>query len=360
MRRPEGIVLILILLAAALLTGCPSSNEQPGVVAIVNDSPIFMEELESRYDLQHLSWASAQNPTVSRLRRDYGQILGDLIIQKLVEQALQKRDLSVSDEEVARVEAEVRADYPEGMFEQVLMEEYIDLDRWREQVRARLEHEKFLREVLRPTVKLDYQEAEAYYNEHEEEFHLPARVHFLLFSGPGREMVSKAVQQYLSSQDLGELKKSYDKLTIQDLRMREDRLPVKWQQELQEMEPGEVGEVTKSEANYQALLLKERIPSQVLPPTHAYPFVERMLLEQKIQKAFQEWLDKDLAVARIYVTALLVKDGNATEEIEEPIEDQAQALEPGELEQPMDEGFMNSNGQLDETAPDNADMEQSQ
>jgi len=311
--------IIVLLLFAGLLPGCQSREEEPGVVAMVNETPIYLEELEVKYDLQNMSWSSLQNPTVSRLKKDYGAILGNLIVQKLVYQALEERRLEVKPEEIAEAEAKVRADYPNGMFEQVLTEECIDLEHWREQLRSSLAQEKFFREVLRPNISLDYKEAENYYHEHLEEFHLPSRVSFLLFSGPGREMVAKAMEQYKNNKNIDQLFKNFDKLDVQDLKMRLDRLPVGWKQELSTLHSGEAGEVTKGEAGYEALFLKERIPSEVLSPAQAYPMVERMLIEEKLQEAFRKWLDEELATAAIFVSEHLLpgaESSTAEEEIE--------------------------------------------
>ncbi|MFW5837483.1 MAG: SurA N-terminal domain-containing protein, partial [Desulfovibrionaceae bacterium] len=182
-RRRLGLA-ALFLAAAMALAGCESSQQAPGVVARVNGRPIMLRQLEFKYDLKHMDSVSDPVPSVEELRQEYGEILGDLIVKELVFQALEERGLSVTAEELEQAEQIVRADYPDGAFEQVLVEEYIDLTAWREQLRYRLALDKLFRQVLRPRIKLDYKMAEDYYRKHIHDFHQPERWTLFVLTGP--------------------------------------------------------------------------------------------------------------------------------------------------------------------------------
>ena len=198
----------------------------------------------------------------------------------------------------------MRADYPEGVFEQVLVEEYLDINDWRRQLRTRLAHEKFLGEVLRPRIKLDYQEAEAYYREHITDFYLPPRMRFLLITAPTsisweRRPPCTARNRY-SSPD-----REVQQISVQELKMRHDRLP-RMACGPGASFPGETSPVMRRQNEYESLALLEKLSAKVLPPSHAYPLVEKVLLERKLQEAFLQWLEDELLRAKIKVSKHLL------------------------------------------------------
>lgn len=299
--------LLLGLLLA--LAACESETAAPGVVARVNGRPIYLYQLEFKNDLLHIHQPKYFNPSIEELRAEYGAVLGDLVIQQLIMQDLAERGLEVTDEELAEAEARVREDYPEGTFEEVLVEEYIDIKSWREQLRARLALEKLNDFVLRPQIKLDYVEAEQYYRNNISDFYLPKRQVFLLIQGPSRELVEKADQLYGEKESIEEITTKLSQVEMRLLKMREDRLPVHWREALAGLEPGQHSQVRADKSGFERLILVETVPAKVLDPSQAYPLIERILLEKKLGEAFDEWLSVALASARIEVsTHLLPKE----------------------------------------------------
>ncbi len=291
-------------LAVLLLSSCSRNPEEKGVVAKVNGRPITLQQLETRHS-SSLSSPGENNPSVGRLKEEYGEVLGGLVVEELVAEALEKRRIPVTDEELKKAEAEIRADYPEGSFEQVLVEEYIDLDIWRQQLRSRLAIEKFFREVLRPEIKIDYQEAEAYYKDHIHDFYLPPRVRFIMVRGPSLEVVDKAVEAFRQTQDPAAVGERIPLAQVQDLKMREDRLTSSWRNALKGLEPGQASSSQADRDGFTRLILMENTPAKVLDPSRAYPLVEKVLVEVKLGKAFDSWLTKQVGRADIRVTPLL-------------------------------------------------------
>lgn len=323
-----------LFMALWLLTlfSCSTDRDEPGVIAEVNGKPIHLSQLEYKYDIMYLDSTDDLNPTVSQLRRDYGSILGDLIIQELIMQELAGRGLDVTDAELNKAEEAVRKDYPEGAFEEILVEEYIDIGFWRRELKARISIEKFFQQVLRPSIKIGYAEAEAYYKSHLSDFYLPTRLTFLLISGPSRDLVFKATQLHAKGVEAAEITSKLNEIEVRQLRMREDRLPAAWLNALASLEAGEASSVLTEESKFHRLVLVERSPAKVLDPTQAYPLVEQILLGQKMRDAFDAWLANKLEAADISVSAHLLRPGE-----EEPDEPNIALAEEEELmEEPSD------------------------
>lgn len=300
------VICVFLLL---LIVGCSNGADDMGIVARVNGAPIYLSSLEFQHDQSQADYAGTYVPSVESLRSEYGEILADLIVQELVVQELEKRDLGISDEELGKAEGEVRADYPEGAFEQMLVEEYIDIKAWRRQLRYHLATKKFYQQVLRPQIKIDYKEAEKYYRDHISDYYLPESLRVLVVRGPSREIVGKAVEKYQEGQGQIDLSTVFGEVETREVVVREGRLSAAWRNAISGLAPGDSSGVLTDRFGFEALILLDRSPAKVLAPAQAYPLVEKALLESKLRDAFDNWLSRTIASAKISVSEhLLVSD----------------------------------------------------
>ncbi|MDR3641391.1 MAG: peptidylprolyl isomerase [Humidesulfovibrio sp.] len=298
---------LLALILFVGLWGCSRrSPDEVGVIARVNNRPITLDLLEFQYDLQHFEAVSGSLPSVSSLREAYGQILGQLIAQELVAQELAKRGQEISDEELAKAEAEIRADYPGDTFEKMLADEYIDLKMWRKNLRYVCGIEKFQRLVLRPAIHLDYREVEAYYQSHLAAFRLPERVRLLVVRSAERTQVEKVLAAYRQEKDTAVLAKNFPGAQVREVTVARDLLIPTWSDALHGADADGRGVVLASRVGFDGVLLLERLPAQTVDITKAYPQVESALLEERLQQTFDGWLNKAVDGSVIRVSTRLL------------------------------------------------------
>ncbi|WP_319544076.1 peptidylprolyl isomerase [uncultured Pseudodesulfovibrio sp.] len=307
---------IAFLLVVLLFAGCSGDSDDIGIVARVNEAPIYLTQLEFQHDQFQADSVGTYVPSVEKLRIEYGDILADLIVQELVVQDLIHRDLAVTDEEVQKAEEEVRADYPEGAFEQVLVEEYIDLKSWRRQLKYYLAQKKLFQHVLRAQIKIDYKEAEAYYREHISDFYLPESMRILVVRGPSRELVVRAVEKFSQDQNQMDLATAFGEVETREVVVREGRLSAAWRSALEGLKPGQSSDVLTDRLGFEALVLLERSEAKVLAPAQAYPLVEEALLESKLRDTFDLWLSDKLKTAKITVSEHLLAEAVEKDEAE--------------------------------------------
>lgn len=308
-----GLV-FLAWLVAGFSSGCTSQNNEQGVVARVNGEPIFLSEVEARHDLKHLVRPIGTSLSLEKLRTEYGMVLSEIVANKLVSQFLGERGLAVGDQDVDAVEAQVRADYPGEAFERILVEEYIDLGIWREQIRATLNQEKLFQKVLRPSISIDYQEVDAYYRENIVDFYLRPRVRFLVIQGQDRESVDKVLEMSREENDPVELDRRFDRVEVRGYTLFEDNIPGDWQELLEGLEPGQHSSVLLRNGTInQALVLLDRTPGRIVDPAQAYPLVERILVDRKLLEAYEAWLADAIQAAKIEVNSdLLIRETKDT------------------------------------------------
>lgn len=272
----------------------------------------MLDTLEYIHDMESLANEGDGIPSVEVLRSEYRDILSGLIVSELVRQELSRLGLEVTDQEFLEEEEMIRADYPEGEFEEMLREQYVDIDHWRIQMRDQLAMRKFMQQVLRPTIKIDYKEAEEYYKAHIADFVMPASMRLLVIRGPNQQIVEGAVAKFREEKDIPGLSKAFTELEVRELVMNEKRLPAIWKASLRGLKVGQNSGVIKEKFGYEALVVLERTPEKVLSPTQVYPLVEEVLLERKLEQAFDAWLDGAVSNARIEISEHLLD--SATED----------------------------------------------
>jgi hypothetical protein len=314
---PRYLALLVLFVALIPAGGCDRKAEPPGVVATVNGRPVTLGQLELHHDLRGMGLVATENPTVERLRQDYGRIMADLIIRELVFEELAKAGLAVTDEEISALEAEIRADYPPEVFDRMLFEENVDPAQWRSGLANRAALEKFVTRVLAPRLRVEVQEAADYYKEHVADFRKPALVTFLLVRGPDRKLVEQAVKQRDSGRTFPR-EPSPDAASIQEVRLPRDMLPAAWRDMLAKLKPGQAGPVIQERQEAMALVLVGEAPAYTLDPAAAYPQVEKILLEKKRNEAFFSWLGGALAAADIRISTHLLAGGVADSEAPSP------------------------------------------
>ncbi len=311
---------LYICVLVVLIFGCTNNSEDMGIVARVNGAPIYLSQLEFQHDQFQADTAGTYVPSVEKLKNEYGEILTELIVQELVVQELVKQDMAVTEHELLKAEEVVRADYPEGAFDQMLIEECIDLKSWRRQLFDYLAMKKFFQQVLRPQIKIDYKEAQAYYRKHISDFYLPESLRILVVHGPSRQIVERAVEKYLAEKDQVNLATAFGEVETREVVVREGGLSATWKNAISGLAPGQSSGVLTDRFGFEALILQERSPAKVLAPAQAYPLVEKALLENKLRDAFATWLSSSVTKAKITVSSHLLpssdtKDGESRQSI---------------------------------------------
>lgn len=300
-------ILFLLLLVLLASTGCQNKREEPGIIARVNGQPIFLTQLEYKYDLMH-DGSEGFVPSVKQVRNEYGQILGDIIVQELVSQELAERGVPVSSAELKVAEDEVRSDYPDDAFEQILIEEYIDINAWRSQLKYQLAMDKFYKQILRPEIKIDYKEAEEYYRTHLSDFYMPAGYRFVMVKGLSKDLVLKGVDFYREGMTPAEISGKLKKVSVREIWITSEQIPASWKPYVEDLEQGKATPVLNQKKEVLCLILKDKKAATLLTPLQAYPTVEKLLLENKLKDKFELWLSHKLKVSKIKISRELLPE----------------------------------------------------
>jgi hypothetical protein len=298
-------VLPIILISVLLLCACSRDTLPPGAVALVNGRPISLRLVEARHDSGEASFAISKNPSVELLREQYGRILAELIIQELACQELEGIGLSVDEQDVQAAEGEIRANYPEGSFEEALLEDNIDIQTWRELLRYGLAMQRLEQQVLRPKINVSIEEVDAYYKERAPEFMVPEHAVLVVISAP---VQMQALDVCRNLPDESFLPAG---VLMQSVSIRPAQIPEIWQKDIERLELGSHTQERFVDGMYQCIVRKAHEQMRQLSIMEAYPQIEQAIVERKMEPLFADWLGVVASEAKIYVSSQLLPLGTA-------------------------------------------------
>lgn len=157
--------------------GTPSTQQldrsQPA--AVVNGEPITFEELDVL------------------LERQYGsQLIDQLIIEKLIAQEAEKRNVTATEEEITAELERARGSLQPGQdFDQAVAQQFGSVEAFRNQLRLNV----LLQKMLAPQIKLDDAHLQQYYNENKQQFATPEELHVLRVVTDVRAKAAAAAQE---------------------------------------------------------------------------------------------------------------------------------------------------------------------
>jgi hypothetical protein len=300
---PAVFAVLACLVPAFLPPG--AARAMPGDAAEVDGRSISFRELESaRISLFTGFSPHVPEPDDAALYFQYRYVLGRLIEETAVCRYMEQNGFALAPDALEEEERRIRADYPEGAFDDMLIRSGLAIDDWRGALYRSLNVERFLSGVLRPEITITADEAQQYYLAHTDEFVVPELWHFLRVLGRDVEAVEAARADLAAGADAAETQKKH-LVTIQDINMSIDLVSEDLAAVLAPLAPGKASKVTKSGQEYTALVLLHKTPVAVLDPAEISLRVERALSEENMRSIYADWLRNRLKAIRVRITPVL-------------------------------------------------------
>lgn len=167
------------------------------------------------------------NITKGELRKDIVDIMDEMglsdhdlefgiraVINKIVEKYLimeygKEIEIKISDDELALAIKDLKGDYPDEIFEQILLENSIDYDSWKEGLYKKLLFEKITQKGIGDIDPITFDETRAYYNAHLDDFKHPLMVRLRQIVVSKREEAEMILKRLAEGEDMGELAEEF-------------------------------------------------------------------------------------------------------------------------------------------------------
>lgn len=165
-RRPDLFRALIagVCLSAGLLAGCSDDAGPSGDIYVLRlgDDVVTVFDFNQAFELDKADYP--RDPEAEGLVRDARlRLLQQLTEEMLVAARARELGIAVSAEELARAVAAIQADYPEGVFKEMLLEYAVPYNFWEKRLKVRLLMEKVAARELDGKVVITPQDIEAYY-----------------------------------------------------------------------------------------------------------------------------------------------------------------------------------------------------
>ena len=159
--------LICVLSIVYTLAGCADfeSKSKDEYFLRVGDRVITVLDFNRAFEIAKAAYPhnAIQQPAVAREARL------DLVNQMIEEMILQERakelDIKITDAEVEKAVADIKLDYPDDVFDQVLLENAVPYNSWEEGIKKHLLIEKVVAKELDDQIEITPDDVSKYYEE---------------------------------------------------------------------------------------------------------------------------------------------------------------------------------------------------
>jgi hypothetical protein len=133
------------------------------VLLRVGQREMTVHDFNEAFEISKTAYAHNIRLQNKDLRDAQMRLLNQLTVEMLMLERGKELGISVTDDELERAVAVIKSDYPEGEFEQTLIESAVSYDAWRNRLKTRLTMEKVIHAELKDRVSITPEDISEYY-----------------------------------------------------------------------------------------------------------------------------------------------------------------------------------------------------
>ena len=169
-----GAPVIWVLVAATVVagnlfgTGCMAPPTEPvdTYLVKVGGSTLTVAEFNEVFEISKTAYSHSDTMNPAVVADIKLRLLNQLIEEMLLMESASALGIVVSDREFEREVQKIKADYPEGVFEEMLLEAAVPFEAWKKRLRVQLVARKFIQAELEAKVTITAEEVARYYAKH--------------------------------------------------------------------------------------------------------------------------------------------------------------------------------------------------
>lgn len=169
----RGAALPLCLAIATLLAGCNAQDTQAPEEAVLirtDRRTITKGQFERAFETAKIAYSDNRSVDPQQLEQARMRMLDQMTEETIIERRADELGIVLDDQELQTAIQDIKKDYPDDEFEQMLLESAIPYSLWKDRLRVRLLMEKVIDQDLAQSVIISAQDIEEYYKAHEAEF----------------------------------------------------------------------------------------------------------------------------------------------------------------------------------------------
>ncbi len=226
----------------------------------------------------------------------------DSFVERVVDHYLileygRQQGLSVPDEELESAVREIKKDYAEKDFQELLLKGYIEYGEWKEGLRERLLIKKITAKASGAGPQVSVEEIKAYYDSHPEEFHRPAMVRFRQIVTRTKEEADNLQKRLVQGGDMAATVAQSSKVpssagSLEPGWFAKGDLDESIEKVVFTLPAGKVSGVVETPYGFHIFEVLARKPEGVRSLHEAMGEIENKLRSERLEALYSEWLQR--------------------------------------------------------------------
>lgn len=163
----------LIIVLAGVLAACPGSDspsQRDDILIRTDRQTVTQAQFERAFEAARIAYSDDRSVDPETIEHARLRLLNQMTQEVIIDRRARELGIVLDHAELEAAIREIKKDYPDDEFEQMLLETAIPFSLWKDRLQMRLLMEKVVGRELVQAVNITAQEMEAYYKAHEEAF----------------------------------------------------------------------------------------------------------------------------------------------------------------------------------------------
>ncbi len=200
--------ILLFLLIISLLWTCSCNLiEQPEEESVITIGNKTISRKEMRKEIERIIFD--MGITDNDAKTGIKAIINKIVEKNLILEYGKKNGITISAEELKSAVEIMRRDYPDDVFNEMLLERYIDFNEWKKNLGEELRIKKIVNTALADSAGITFEETKDYYEKNLEEFRHPRMFQVRQIVTETKEDMEKVIDLIKSGSSMGELAMEY-------------------------------------------------------------------------------------------------------------------------------------------------------
>ena len=157
-------IFVLILITLVACNDSETNVEDQYLIRLGNRS-VSVLEFKEAFEIDKIAYPPQIRNKPDDLRKAQMRLINQMMVELMVLERAQELGIELSEAEVERKIAEIKSDYPEGVFEETLLEVAVSYETWVKRLKNRLIMEKVVDKELKDKIVITPEDISAYYEE---------------------------------------------------------------------------------------------------------------------------------------------------------------------------------------------------
>jgi len=156
----------VLLLTVCVLTSCPKpeSKDQDEYLIRIGERVVTVLDFHKAFEIAEVAFPHNVLQDSSALKDAKIRLLNQMTEEMVLLERAKELDISILESEFEKNVAEIKSDYPEGVFEEILLEYAVSYESWKKGLKTRMLIEKLIEKELSAQIVITADDISRYYD----------------------------------------------------------------------------------------------------------------------------------------------------------------------------------------------------